>query len=433
MAEHLHSFHRDTTLSREESDDSALDYGGGASNSEMAAKAAEARATRGAVQAEGDLSGHSADAVHDIAASGVAGNSESLPYAAEIQRSFGKYDVGSIRAHTDGAAHRANSQLGATAFAKGNDVAFGKSPDLHTAAHEAAHVIQQRAGVQLKGGVGSAGDVYERHADAVADRVVEGKSAEALLSTMAGPEAATGDTALQLMVDDAVQFIGTPLDQPLPEGAEAPAHGETAGQQRRYSVEQYIEMWEKEQGRKMTEREKTTLARGCIGITALNLSGGGNPPLDHAYASFDGAHAAMKRMNEALDGLRSKPETAAQASGKHAVVFAKLFWSNQDPNPEKRKQADPKAYQPDENGRVDMSDYKYRAQPGYINFDYGFWDEASQCFWHANHSQPGMKVYQSTKEKFSAGYMDFDRIIFCVGIAENYDPGLAAIAHAGGN
>src|SRR6185503_888478 len=63
------------------------------------------------------------------------------------------------------------------------------APDLHTAAHEAAHVVQQRAGVQLKGGVGEAGDPYERHADAVASLVVQGASAESLLDQFAGPSA----------------------------------------------------------------------------------------------------------------------------------------------------------------------------------------------------------------------------------------------------
>jgi hypothetical protein len=64
-------------------------------------------------------------------------------------------------------------------------VAFARSPDLHTAAHEAAHVVQQRGGVQLKGGVGEAGDSHERHADAVADLVVQGKSSESLLDRVA--------------------------------------------------------------------------------------------------------------------------------------------------------------------------------------------------------------------------------------------------------
>ena len=40
-----------------------------------------------------------------------------------------------------------------------------------------------------------------------------------------------------------------------------------------------------------------------------------------------------------------------------------------------------------------------------------------------------MKVYQSTKEKFAAGYIDFDRIVYCAAIAKNYNPQGAAGAH----
>ncbi len=47
-------------------------------------------------------------------------------------------------------------------------------------------MVQQRAGVQLYGGVGQSGDAYERHADAVADLVVQGRSAEGLLDSMSG-------------------------------------------------------------------------------------------------------------------------------------------------------------------------------------------------------------------------------------------------------
>jgi len=43
--------------------------------------------------------------------------------------------------------------------------------------------------VQLKGGIGEAGDPYERHADAVADAVVAGRSAEGLLEPMIGAPA----------------------------------------------------------------------------------------------------------------------------------------------------------------------------------------------------------------------------------------------------
>lgn len=123
--------------------------------------------------------------VHAAAARGVAGPAGTLPHAERIQRLFGRHDLGGIRAHVGGPAAEATQALGAEAFATGNHVAFEGAPSLHTAAHEAAHVIQQRGGVQLRGGVGATGDLYEQHADQVADAVVRGDSAEGLLDTYA--------------------------------------------------------------------------------------------------------------------------------------------------------------------------------------------------------------------------------------------------------
>ncbi|MBE7449478.1 MAG: DUF4157 domain-containing protein [Kofleriaceae bacterium] len=134
------------------------------------------------------FSGQANDArdVHALADHGTSGAAETLPFMDQIQRSFGNHDVSGIKAHNDGAAEQASRGMGAHAFAVGDHVAFGGAPDLHTAAHEAAHVVQQRGGVQLSGGVGQAGDAYEQHADAVADAVVAGESAEALLDDVAG-------------------------------------------------------------------------------------------------------------------------------------------------------------------------------------------------------------------------------------------------------
>jgi outer membrane protein OmpA-like peptidoglycan-associated protein len=120
------------------------------------------------------------------ATAGVAGAGESLPHLDPIQRSFGAHDVTHVHAHVGGAAATASAALGAEAYATGDQVAFAAPPSLHTAAHEAAHVVQQRAGVSLKGGLGEAGDVHEQHADAVADAVVRGESAEALLGAYSG-------------------------------------------------------------------------------------------------------------------------------------------------------------------------------------------------------------------------------------------------------
>lgn len=129
-----------------------------------------------------DLSTHS---VREAAERGTVGSGGTLPHLTEIQRSFGHHDVTHIRAYRDPRAAEAAHSIGARAYTSGDRVAFAGTPDLHTAAHEAAHVVQQRAGVQLAGNVGAAGDVYERHADAVANRVVAGGSSEALLDSYA--------------------------------------------------------------------------------------------------------------------------------------------------------------------------------------------------------------------------------------------------------
>lgn len=141
----------------------------------------------GSVQKHAAGAQHVADEhVPQIAAAGVAGSGSALPQLETIQRSFGRHDVSHVQAHVGGAAGEAAGAIGAEAYATGDRVAFASQPDLFTAAHEAAHVVQQQGGVQLSGGVGHAGDPYERHADAVAEAVVAGRSAEPLLDQMAG-------------------------------------------------------------------------------------------------------------------------------------------------------------------------------------------------------------------------------------------------------
>ena len=123
----------------------------------------------------------------------VAGGGDQLPHYDTIQRSFGAHDVSGVRAHVGGAAAEGARGLGAIAYATGNDVAFASTPDLATAAHEAAHVVQQRAGVSLAGGMdGGRSDPHERHADAVAALVVRGESAEALLDQYSGSGGSEG-------------------------------------------------------------------------------------------------------------------------------------------------------------------------------------------------------------------------------------------------
>ena len=133
----------------------------------------------------------------EIARAGTAGSGSALPHHAAIQRAFGRHDVGGVRAHVGGAAAESSAALGASAFAHGDAIGFASAPDLHTAAHEAAHVIQQRAGVSVAGGIdGGASDQHEKHADAVADKVVAGESAETLLDQLT-KHAASAEAGVQ--------------------------------------------------------------------------------------------------------------------------------------------------------------------------------------------------------------------------------------------
>jgi hypothetical protein len=143
--------------------------------------------------------------VHAAAEAGIATPASPLPHALTMKELFGRHDVSDVQAHTGPEAAASARAMGAEAYATGNHVVLGDKTDLHTVAHEAAHVVQQRGGVQLKGGVGAAGDSYEQHADAVADKVVRGESAEALLDQHAAPGGAQG-------VQRAVQRKDSPED-----------------------------------------------------------------------------------------------------------------------------------------------------------------------------------------------------------------------------
>lgn len=160
----------------------------------------------------------------DAARRGVSDPGQPLPHRDAIQQLFGRHDVQGVSAHIGGEAAASSRSLNAQAYAVGNDVAFRAEPDLHTAAHEAAHVVQQRQGVQLKGGIdGGAGDPYERQADAVADLVVAGRSAEALLG--ADPGRTSPPAAVQRKEDDEpavgkVEYVHSHLGK-IVEGARA--------------------------------------------------------------------------------------------------------------------------------------------------------------------------------------------------------------------
>lgn len=99
-----------------------------------------------------------------------------------------------MRAHVGGEAAAAARSLGAAAFTTGESIAFQRSPDLRTAAHEAAHVVQQRRDVRLPAGIdGGPSDPYERRAEHAADLIARDRSAAHLVRTTGGtPHAGAG-------------------------------------------------------------------------------------------------------------------------------------------------------------------------------------------------------------------------------------------------
>ncbi|MGN6108146.1 MAG: eCIS core domain-containing protein, partial [Kofleriaceae bacterium] len=117
-----------------------------------------------------------------VAAQAFGAPGRPLPHLDRLERAFAM-DLSGITAHIGGAASAATRRLGSQAFTVGERVAFRNSPDLRLAAHEAAHVVQQRHGLQLPRGEGVLGDPFERNADAIAARVVAGRSAVDLLPT----------------------------------------------------------------------------------------------------------------------------------------------------------------------------------------------------------------------------------------------------------
>jgi hypothetical protein len=156
--------------------------------------------------------------VHAVARRGVSGALQTLPHLDRIQSSFGAHDVTGARASIGGAAAEANDTMGSHGYTVGDRIAFRSTPDLRLAAHEAAHVVQQRGGVQLDDGVGHPGDRYEQQADAAADAVERGESAESILSTTTTSSAtSSGPTAVQhQLAITATRIVEPPV---VPSGA----------------------------------------------------------------------------------------------------------------------------------------------------------------------------------------------------------------------
>lgn len=125
----------------------------------------------------------------EIAAGGFSGGGGEIPHRAQMEQSFGR-DFSNVQAYSGGPARKANEDLGANAYAMGNQVAFKTaSPSPALVAHELTHVVQQTEGPAgsgaTHGGIDTSG---EAQAEAVEAAVASGKPATSVLGGGGGGE-----------------------------------------------------------------------------------------------------------------------------------------------------------------------------------------------------------------------------------------------------
>lgn len=134
-----------------------------------------------------------------VARAGLSGAARAYPHGERIRAAFGAHAPEGLRAHIGGAARMASERLSAGGYVFNGRVAFPRMPDLHTAAHEAAHLVHQaRGGVDVAHGVGVHSDPSEAFADRVADAVVAGRSAEGLFASAPASGGPGGGPLLQM-------------------------------------------------------------------------------------------------------------------------------------------------------------------------------------------------------------------------------------------
>jgi hypothetical protein len=125
-----------------------------------------------------------------------------------MESRFG-HDFSDVRVHTDGAADKSATELGARAYTKGKNIVFASGkyqPETvegqQRLAHELTHVIQQQRSGNGRGKdnrLSSPHDASEREADAVSRKVTGGKHAPSIVAAGVGIQR---DPAKHPLLDD---------------------------------------------------------------------------------------------------------------------------------------------------------------------------------------------------------------------------------------
>jgi Domain of unknown function (DUF4157)/Microbial transglutaminase len=334
-------------------------------------------------------------------------------------------DFSGVRVHTGATAAQLSTDLNARAFTVGRDVAFGAG-EYHPGtpvgdaliAHELAHVVQQGHGADAAVAPKSEA-AHDGPLEAAADESAMG----AVLSIWGGIKAGALGIARSAGTNlrSGLKLQRCPAGKKEPEvkgPAVRPGMGvvdplKPGEESKSIPLDEYIAAWERHQGHSMSADQRKMLAKGCVGITDVNLGGpaaNGRPDSSDCYDTFEHATARADELEK--------------QKGSRPFIFSQRFWSDNLP------------YTPDPvTGKIDMSPYKAKPKPKpggtgtYVNFDYGWYDETTKSWFHANHCDPAtgsancsrtydpdqrMKVYQSTKDHYSRPLQDFDKQVYCV-------------------
>ncbi len=130
------------------------------------------------------------EVAHRIASSRGGGMPLDRGTRLEMEDAFSA-DLGDVRLHTGSDATDLSREIGANAFTIGSDIFFreGSGPsNRKLLAHEMTHILQQRGMKPDAYRVGPVGSSHEQEAEAVANKVVSGQSAE--VKPSAGPAVA---------------------------------------------------------------------------------------------------------------------------------------------------------------------------------------------------------------------------------------------------
>lgn len=234
-----------------------------------------------------------------------------------LEPRFG-HDLSSVRVHVGAEASRAARAVAARAYTRGQDIVFGQgeyapgtAEGTRLLAHELTHVVQQRRGVSLQGGIGQVGDLYERHADAVADRVVAGRSAEALLAQGPGGVGnAVGPAIQRLEPTPAPAPAPVPTPAPVDEKAAAPV--ETEGDKLRKAILAAAEQRLKEKTTIVSAADIKDIQTGRIRLKLVTIFDGSQVELNIPTAT------PVKNFTTCIEFAGQTMGDASKVMGKNA-------------------------------------------------------------------------------------------------------------------